>query len=110
MLLAASLVAMQRDAVAERAGVEVLRISFAKVLHKTAALCELLATGEDLIDPASLAKWEERILDDLQTSAFIQKRKPRSCPRTLRQPTKDWPKTKIPGSKNQMKVITISNP
>ena len=45
MLLAASLVAMQREVVAERAGVEVLRISFAKVLHKTAALCELLAVG-----------------------------------------------------------------
>lgn len=110
MLLAASLVAMQRDAVAERAGVDVLRISFAKVLHKTAALCELLVVGEDLIDPESLAKWVERILDDLQTSARIQKRKPRSCPRTLRQPTKDWPKTQIPGSKNQIKVIVISNP
>lgn len=55
MLLAASLVAMQREVVAERAGVEVLRISFAKVLHKTAALCELLATGGDLIEPAALA-------------------------------------------------------
>ena len=56
MLLAASLVAMQRDAVAERAGVEILRINFAKVLHKTAALCELLAVGGDLIGPEALTQ------------------------------------------------------
>jgi hypothetical protein len=29
--------------------VEILRTSFAKVLHKTAALCELSAVGGDLI-------------------------------------------------------------
>ena len=110
MLLAASLVAMQRDAVAERAGVEILRISFAKVLHKTAALCELLAVGGDLIGPEALTQWIERILDDLQTSALIQKRKPRSCPRTLRQPTKDWPKTKTASSKPLRKTIVSTNP
>jgi hypothetical protein len=110
MLLAASLVAMQREAVAGRADVEILRISFAKVLHKTTALCELLAVGADLISPESLAEWIERILDDLGTSALIQKRKPRSCPRTLRQPVKDWPKTKTPGSKLLTKRISITNP
>lgn len=110
MLLAASLVARQREAVAGRAGVEILRISFAKVLHKTAALCELLAAGGDLIDPGALGKWIDRILDDLQVSALIQKRKPRSCPRTLRQPVKDWPKTKTAGSKPLLKTIFISNP
>ena len=110
MLLAASLVAMQREVVARRAGVEVRRISFAKVLHKTTALCELLAVGGDLIEPDALARWIERILDDLQTSALIQKRKPRSCPRTLRQPVKDWPKTKAPSSKPLTKSITITNP
>lgn len=110
MLLAASLVAMQRDVVAERAGVEILRISFAKVLHKTAALCELLAVGGDLIGPEALTQWVERILDDLQTSALIQKRKPRSCPRTLRQPTKDWPKTKTASSKPLRKTIVFTNP
>ena len=110
MLLAASLVARQREVVAERAGVEVLRISFAKVLHKTTALCELLAVGGDLIGSVALAQWIERILDDLQTSALIQKRKPRSCPRTLRQPTKDWPKTKTASSKPLVKTIVFSNP
>ena len=110
MPLAASLVAMQRAVVAERAGVEILRISFAKVLHKTAALCELLAVGGDLIGPAVLTQWLERILNDLQTSALIQKRQPRSCPRTLRQPTQDWPKTKTASSKPLRKTIVFTNP
>ena len=110
MLLAASLVAMQREVVADRAGVEILRISFAKVLHKTAALCELLAVGGDLIGPEALAQWIERILDDLQTSAVIQKRKPRSCPRTLRQPIKNWLKTKIASSRPLLKTIVFTNP
>lgn len=110
LLLAAALVAGQRDVVAERAGVGVLRISFAKVLHKTAALCELLAVGGDLIAPEALAKWIGRILDDLKTAALIQERKPRSCPRTLRQPARDWPKTKTPGSKPLVKTIVLTNP
>jgi hypothetical protein len=110
MLLAASLVAMQRDAVAQRADVEVLRVSFSKVLHKTAALCELLSLGADLIAKDALAAWIERVLEDLQTHALIQKRKPRSCPRSLRQPTKDWPKTKSASSKPLIKQIVIPNP
>lgn len=110
LLLAAALVASQRDAVAERAGVGILRMSFAKVLHKTAALCELMAVGGDLIAPEALADWIGRILEDLQTAALIQERKPRSSPRTLRQPVKDWPKTKHPGSKPLIKTIVITNP
>ena len=110
MLLAASLIAKQRDAVAQHAGLEILRVSFNKVLQKTAALCELLAVGGDLIQPEALAEWMKRILDDLQIHALIQKRKPRSCPRTLRQPVKDWPKTKTASSKLLIKKIIISNP
>ncbi len=111
MLLAAALIARQREAVARRADVEILRISFAKVLHKTAALCELLALGEDLIEPKILAPWIGRVLDDLQTHALIKKRNGRSCPRTLRQPVKDWPKTKIPISNYLVKTIDIlTNP
>jgi IS4 transposase len=54
MLLAASLVAMQREEVARRAGVEVLRISFAKIYQKSSALCELIAVGGDLIPAEAL--------------------------------------------------------
>lgn len=110
MLLAASLIAQQREVVAEQTGVEILRISFAKVLHKTAALCELLAVGGDLISPEIQAQLLERILKDLQTSALIQQREPRSCPRSLRQPTKDWPKTRTASSKPLQKTVVFPNP
>lgn len=110
MLLAAALVATQRGEVARRAGVSVLRISFAKVYHKVSGLYEFAAAGRDLIPPEALAALIERILDDLKTSALIPKRKPRSCPRTLRQPIKDWPKTKKPSSKPLLKHIEITNP
>lgn len=110
MLLAASLIARQREAVAAVAKTGILRISFAKVLHTTTALWDLLAVGADLIDPGKLGTWVTRILEDLKKAALIQKRKPRSCPRTLRQPVKDWPKTKLPSSKAIVKTIVISNP
>lgn len=110
MLLAASLVAMQREEVARRAGVEVLRVSFAKVYQKSSALCELIAVGGDLIPPEVLVALVERVLENLKTSALIPKRKPRSCPRTLRQPLKDWPKTRQAQSKPLVKVIEITNP
>ena len=84
-----------------------LRISFAKVLHKTAALCELLAVGSDLMPPEAVAGLIARILDDLAVSALIQPRKPRSCPRTLRQPIKDWKKTKSASSKPLIKRIQV---
>ncbi len=62
---------MHRAVVAARAGVEILRIRFAKVRHKTAALGVLLAVGGDLIGSEVLRQWLERILNDLQTSALI---------------------------------------
>ena len=70
-LLAALPLAMHRAVVAARAGVEILRIRFAKVRHKTAALGVLLAVGGDLIGSEVLRQWLERILNDLQTSALI---------------------------------------
>ncbi len=87
-----------------------LRISFTKVYQKSSALFELLAVGGDLIPPEALAVLVERVLDDLKTSALTMKRKPRSSPCTLRQPVRDWPKTKTPGSKPLVKTISITNP
>lgn len=110
MLLAASLIARQRAVVAGHADVPALRVSFMKVLHKSEALCGLLAIGGDLIEPEKLQVLVDRVLDDLADTALIQQRKPRSCPRTLRQPIKDWPKTRTPTSKPLVKSITIVNP
>lgn len=110
MLLAASLIALQRKRIAGKAGVGVLRVSFAKVLYQVAALNELLAYAADLMPPETIKVLVERVMDDLMHTALIPKRKPRSCARTLRQPVKDWPKTKCSSSKPLIKKITISNP
>ena len=50
LLLAASILATQREAVAEEAGVTVRRISFAKVYHKVATLYEFVATAGEIGD------------------------------------------------------------
>ena len=110
MLLAASLIAQQRKRIAGQAGVAVLRVSFAKVLYQVAGLSELLAYAADLMPPEKIKVLVERVMDDLMHTALIPRRKPRSCSRTLRQPVKDWPKTKSSNSKPLIKKVTISNP
>jgi hypothetical protein len=110
MLLAASLIASQRAAVAQAAGVEVLRVSFAQVHQQTVALCQLFALGHDLIGTSERAEWTRRVLDQLSQTATIRKRKPRSCQRAIRQPFKGWSKMKTPTSTVLTKIITISNP
>lgn len=110
MLMAASLIASQRAAVAEAAGVEVRRVSFAQVHELTAALCQAFQLSHDLIGPPQRAEWARRALAQLAATAIIPKRKPRSCQRALRQPVKDWPKMKNPTSSPLNKIITISNP
>lgn len=110
MLLAAAMLATQREAVAVAAKVEVLRISFAQVHEQTAALCMLFELGHDLISPEQRAEWTRRALAQLAQTAIIQKRKPRSCQRALRQPVKNWPKMKHPTSKPLVKLIAIANP
>jgi len=110
MLLAASLIASQRAAVAGAAGVEPLRVSFAQVHEQTAALCLIFELGHDLIGMEGRAEWTRRVLAQLAKTAIIQKRKPRSCQRALRQPVKDWPKMRQPTSKPLVKLIEIANP
>ena len=110
MLLAAVLVARQRLAVAQAAGAPVLRISFAQVHQQTVALCQIFELGHDLIGPAQRAEWTRRLVEQLAATALIQKRRPRSCQRAVRQPVKDWPKMKTPTSVPLTKFISITNP
>lgn len=110
MMMAASLIARQRSAVAAGAGVEMRRVSFAKVLDATVALCRVLEIGRDLIDDKAREEWVRRVLEELAVTALIPKRKPRSCTRGLRQPTQNWPKIKKPTSKPLVKTITLTNP
>jgi hypothetical protein len=110
MMMAASLIARQRAVVAAKAGVEMRRVSFAKVLDATVALCRVLEIGRDLIDDQARAEWIRRVMEELAVTALIPKRKPRSCTRGLRQTTQNWPKIKNPTSKPLVKTITLTNP
>lgn len=111
LLMAAALIARQRMAVAAEAGVAMRRVSFAKVLEATVALCRVLEIGHDLIDEKARAEWTRRMLQELAGSALIPIRKPRSCSRGLRQPVQNWPKIKKPTSKHLIKTINIlANP
>jgi len=110
LMMAASLIARQRMAVAASAGVEMRRVSFAKVLDATVALCRVLEIGRDLLDDRLRAEWVRRVLEELTVTALIPKRKPRSCTRGLRQPTRNWRKIKKPTSKPLVKTITLTNP
>lgn len=110
MLMAAALIARQRSAVAEAAEVEISRVSFALVHQQTTALCQVLELGRDLIGSEQRAEWTRRVLAQLAQTAIIPIRKPRSCQRALRQPVKDWPKIKVPTSRELVRIISISNP
>jgi hypothetical protein len=107
LLLAAAVLAMQRAAVAQAAGVEVPRISFAVVRDYTAAMCKLLELGDDLMELSKRGIWVERALKQLAEVALLPARKPRSCQRALRQPVKDWPKMKQPSSLPLVRSIKI---
>lgn len=108
LLLAAAVIARQRAAVATAAGVAIRKISFAKVLEATVALCRVMELGRDLIDAAARAEWTRRVLVELAVTAPIPYRKPRSCDRGLRQPAKNWKKIRQPTSIPLVKKIALT--
>lgn len=111
LLMAAAIIARQRAAVAMTAGVAMRKISFAKVLDATVALCRVMELGRDLITGDVRAEWLRRLLGELAVTALIPERKPRSCSRGLRQPTKNWQKIRKPTSIPLVKEIHIlTNP
>jgi hypothetical protein len=83
------------------------KISFAKVLDATVALCRVIELGRDLIDDAARAEWTRRVLAELAVTALIPTRNPRSCDRGLRQPEKNWKKIRQPTPIPLVKKITL---
>jgi hypothetical protein len=107
LLLAGALLASQRAAVAEAAGVPVLRISLAQVLEATVVLSEILELGGALLSQAQRIELVARMLRRLGHTAIIKLRKPRRCQRALRQPQRDWPKMRNPTSLPLVRSINI---
>jgi hypothetical protein len=110
MTLAAALLARQRMAVADQAGVPVTRISFAKVLDRTNDMCLLLEVGRDILTPLQMDQMLERLMNLLIKTAVIPKRKPRKCQRAKRQIVSSWTKMISPTSEALIVSYSITTP
>jgi hypothetical protein len=71
--------------------VGVLRISFLKTLQMVQGLWRFLEVSADLLGPAKVRLLVRRAMRQLADMA-LPKRRPRSCPRALRQPVSSWPR------------------
>ena len=110
LMLAASLLAQQRVAVASAAEVPVLQISLAMVLTQTLAMYKVLRHSAGVISERQQEEIARSMLKELAITAVIKKRKPRRCQRALRQPVKDWPKMKTPTSLPLVTMVDIIEP
>lgn len=90
LVLAGALLARERlRAAADQA--PVLRISFAKTLELLRPLWLVLALGDDLLTEAQKQQLTDRFYQ--QARRYITRpKRPRSCPRALRQPVSGWPR------------------
>ena len=70
---------------------EVLRISFGKTLHLVRGLWLVLEAASDLLDNRQVERLVQRLLKHL-AEQVTGKRRPRSCPRAVRQPLQAWPR------------------
>jgi hypothetical protein len=110
LMLAASLLARQRVAVAQEAEVPVLRISLAMVLSQTMALYRVMEHAAGILSGDQQAKIITSMFEELTATALIPERKPRRCQRAVRQPVKNWPKIKHPTSLALVTHIEIIEP
>jgi hypothetical protein len=91
LILAYAVLVDERIKAAKMGGVTVLRISFAKTLHLVRGLWNFLEVCEGILTAEQVAKVVRRTLRLIAQRA-IPKRRPRSCPRQLRQPVSSWPR------------------
>lgn len=71
--------------------VGVLRISFLKTLQAVQGLWQFLEVSADLLSARQVRLVVRRAMRQIAQAA-IPKRRPRSCPRALRQPVSSWPR------------------
>ena len=91
LLIAYAMVVEQRLKVATLGEVEVVRISFLKVMETVSGLWRFLELTEDVLTRKQVGKVVEKALQQLAARALGKRRK-RSCPRGLRQPVSSWPR------------------
>ena len=91
LILAYAVLVDYRVEAAALGEVGVLRISFLKTLQTVQGLWEFLEVSADLLGPVKVRLLVRRALRRVADMA-IPKRRPRSCPRALRQPVSSWPR------------------
>lgn len=90
MLVAAAMLAGER-AQAANSQVPALRISFLKLLELMRPLWLVLELGEDLLEEWQKKELTERFHKQAR-SCLTPRKRPRSCPRAVRQPVSGWPR------------------
>ena len=91
LLLALAVLVEVRCQAAERGEVDVLRVSFRRVLRLVRALWTLLEIGEGIHTPEQVRALVARTLERV-TALVTPVRRARSCPRAVRQPVGSWPR------------------
>ena len=94
MVLASALLARERARAAD-GQVPVLRVSFVKTLELLRPLWPLwlvLALGGDLLSARQKEQLTGRFLERAGRHVTRRRKRPRSCPRAVRQPVSGWPR------------------
>ena len=93
VVLASALLARARtQAAAGTEGLAVLRVSFGKTLELLRPLWLTLALGGDLLSARQKEQLTERFLERAGRLVTRRRKRPRSCPRAVRQPVSKWPR------------------
>jgi hypothetical protein len=91
LLLAHAMLVDERLKAAASGQVEVLRISFAKVLAMVQGLWRFMECAEGVITEKQLRLIVRRAMREL-AEELVPKRRQRACPRKIRQPVSSWPR------------------
>jgi hypothetical protein len=91
LLMASSIIANERGEVAESGQLQPLSISFIKTLEKMNALWMVFEASDGLLEEETKKEMIKRVRELILREA-IPKRRPRSCPREVRQPIGPWPR------------------
>ena len=91
VVLASALLARERMRAAT-GQTPVLRVSFVKTLELLRPLWLVLALGGDLLSARQQQQLTERFLERAGRSVTPRRKRPRSCPRAVRQPVSGWPR------------------
>lgn len=91
LVLASALLARARARAADPA-TPVLRVSFVKSLELLRPLWLTLALGGDLLSAGQKQQLTARFLERAGRHVTRRRKRPRSCPRAVRQPVSGWPR------------------